>query len=94
MDYTCHSDIVHIRFFCLKTKEYVRYWAPGNTGPKPSALPLPPETWRNKKVINNINLPRDSYQESNTNNDSDSESHHDSSSDNDSESDSDHETDY
>ena len=55
------SDLVTIRFFCIETNEWVRFWAPGYSGPKPSTLPLPPKTWTIKNVMNNVYLLSDSY---------------------------------
>lgn len=39
------SDKVTIRFFCIETNKWVSFWAPGDSGPKPSTLPLPPTIW-------------------------------------------------
>lgn len=50
------SDMVTIHFFCIETNEWVRFWAPGNSGPKPSTLPLPPSIWTANNVMNNVNL--------------------------------------
>ena len=55
------SDLVTIRFFCIETNEWVSFWAPGYSGPKPSTLPLPPKSWITKNVMNNVDLASDSY---------------------------------
>lgn len=55
------SDRVSIRFFCIMRNEWVRFWAPGNSGPEPSTLPLPPKTWTINNVMNNVDLLSDSY---------------------------------
>ena len=57
------SDLVTIRFWCIEKNEWVRFWAPGNTGPNPSTLPLPPNSWTAKNVMNIVDLESDSLSE-------------------------------
>ena len=67
-----YSDIVTIRFFCIEKNDWVRYWAPGKSGPKPSTLPLPPKIWSKKNVMNNVNHD-DSKSDNDSYSDNDSE---------------------
>ena len=58
------SDLVTIRFWCFEKNERVRFWAPGKTGPDPSTLPIPPNIWTAKNVMNIVDLESESSCES------------------------------